>query len=56
MIRCKRCGRRMKHSTPSGLGPKCESYARPAKAQRKAGKAMHVRRDKLTPDLFEGAV
>lgn len=54
MILCMRCGRKMKHASASGYGPKCEIAVLGPRTKPKRVKAEPVRRDAKTRDLFEG--
>jgi hypothetical protein len=54
MIRCTRCGRRMKEESPTGLGPRCQLAVLGPRPKRQAAQAKPARasRDDATPDLF----
>jgi hypothetical protein len=52
LYHCQKCGRRMKGPGIEGFGPVCARAAFGTKPKRV--KAEPVRRDSLTPDLFEG--
>lgn len=55
MIRCTRCGRAMKHESPTGMGPRCQMAVLGQRPKRRAAaKPARVRKDDATPDLFSG--
>ena len=54
MTHCTRCGRRLKASIPTGLGPTCERYVLGSKPKRPpVVERQAVKRDERTADLFE---
>ena len=55
---CTRCGRALKRASDTGMGPKCASAVLgPQAGQRaKRERAQAPIRDRLTKDMFEGAI
>ncbi len=57
MTRCTRCGRTLKHASPTGMGPRCElATLGPRPKRQAAAKPARVRKDDATPDLFSQGV
>lgn len=56
MTRCTRCGRTLKHASPTGMGPRCELTTlgpRPKRQAAPAARPARVLKDDATPDLFD---